>query len=136
MRLHHVMLAIPAGGEPTAREFYGRVLGLTELTKPPNLARRGGLWFRLGDRELHLGVDPEFRAARKAHVALWVDSLPELKARLMSSQARVWTDEPLPGMDRFYAEDPFGNRLEFLQPSEAEAPSRSPVPAGPTPPDR
>jgi catechol 2,3-dioxygenase-like lactoylglutathione lyase family enzyme len=130
------MLAIPAGGEATAREFYGRLLGLTELTKPPNLARRGGLWFRLGDRELHLGVDPEFRAARKAHVALWVDSLPDLKVRLQSRNVRVWTDEPLPGMDRFYAEDPFGNRLEFLQPSEVEVPSRSSMAAGPTLADR
>ncbi len=122
MWLHHVMLAIPAGGAPKAREFYGGVLGLTEQTKPPHLARRGGLWFTLGDRELHLGIDPEFRAARKAHVALRVDALSELKARLERSKVRVWTDEPLPGMDRFYAEDPFGNRLEFLQPSRAEAP--------------
>lgn len=120
MQLHHVMLAIPAGTETQAREFYGRLLGLTEQPKPSNLARRGGLWFTLGDRELHLGIDPDFRPARKAHVAIVVDSLPELKARLEEGRIRVWADEPLPGMDRFYAEDPFGNRLEFLHPIEAQ----------------
>ncbi|EQD78294.1 Glyoxalase/bleomycin resistance protein/dioxygenase [mine drainage metagenome] len=110
------MLAIPTGSEPRARDFYGGLLGLTEQVKPPNLARRGGLWFTLGDRELHLGIDPEFRPARKAHVAILVPSLAELRAKLEAGRVRVWTDEPLPGMDRFYAEDPFGNRLEFLQP--------------------
>jgi len=118
VQLHHVMVAIPAGGEAKGREFYAGILGLAELRKPPNLARRGGLWFTLGDRELHLGIDPEFRPAHKAHVAIVVESLAELRTRLEGAQARVWTDEPLPGMDRFYAEDPFGNRLEFLQPAQ------------------
>lgn len=115
MELHHVQIAIPAGQEDRARAFYGGVLGLIERPKPPNLAARGGLWFVLEDRELHLGVDPDFRPARKAHIALRVDSLALYRRRLESASIRVWTDEPLIGYDRIYTEDPFGNRVELLE---------------------
>lgn len=114
--LHHVQLAIPAGGEDQARAFYGGILGLEEIAKPSHLAARGGCWFRLGDRELHLGVEEDFRPARKAHPALLIAGLERLRAHLEASGVAVREDEPLPGYRRFYADDPFGNRLEFLEP--------------------
>ena len=113
MRLDHVQLAAPPGCEAEARGFYGGVLGLEEIEKPEALRPRGGVWFRLGDgRELHVGVDPAFVPARKAHPAFAVDDLDALAARLGDV---TWDDE-LPGVRRFYSSDPFGNRLEFLEP--------------------
>ena len=117
LTLHHVQLAMPPGGEERARAFYGGVLGLEELPKPPHLAVRGGCWFRLGDRELHLGVEPDFRPARKAHPAFLVAGLAALRRRLEAAGVAVWEDEPLPGYVRCYAADPFGNRLELLEPA-------------------
>ena len=111
--LDHVQIAIPAGMEAEARAFYRDVLGLREIEKPPNLAARGGLWFAVGSLQFHLGVDPAFSPARKAHPAFLVDDLAELRKRL--HRLRPYEDEPLPGFDRFYVSDPFGNRLEFLQ---------------------
>ena len=105
---------MPAGRETEARVFYGQLLGLEEIAKLPNLASRGGCWFRLGDRELHLGVDPSFRPATKAHIAMLVEDLSDVRARLEASGVRTREDEPLPGYQRFYADDPFGNRVEFL----------------------
>lgn len=113
--LDHVQVAIPAGGEAAARGFYGGLLGLTELEKPAALARRGGCWFALGDRQLHLGVDPDFRPARKAHVALATAALDPLRARLEAAGVVTRDDAPIGGRRRFYADDPHGNRLEFLQ---------------------
>jgi len=115
-RLDHVQLAMPAGEEHRARAFYSDVLGLTEESKPADLAARGGAWFRNGSVRLHLGVDAEFRAARKAHPALLVQGLGELAARCRAAGFPPVIDEPLPGFDRFYVFDPFGNRLELLQP--------------------
>ena len=113
-RLHHVQVAMPAGREGEARAFYGELLGLEEIGKPPNLLARGGCWFRLGDRELHLGVDPGFTPATKAHIALQVSELDAVRQRLEQSGVATREDEPLPGYRRFYADDPFGNRVEFL----------------------
>ena len=114
--LHHVQLAMPAGGEAEARAFYGELLGLPEVPKPPHLAARGGCWFAVGDRELHLGVEEDFRPARKAHPAVLVGDLEALEAKLVAAAVAVREDdEPPAGYRRFYAEDPFGNRLEFLQ---------------------
>ncbi len=113
-RLHHVQLAIPPGSEARAREFYVGVLGLEELPKPPTLAARGGLWLKLLGAELHLGVEQEFRPARKAHPALEVGDLDGLRTRLERAGARPQDDALLPGRRRFYADDPFGNRLEFV----------------------
>jgi len=117
--LHHVQLAIPAGGEDRARAFYGNLLGLDELAKPPELAARGGVWFRGGALEIHLGVEEPFAPARKAHPGIQVDDLDGLQERLASAGIEVRPDGLLPGHRRFYVDDCFGNRLEFLQPTDA-----------------
>jgi catechol 2,3-dioxygenase-like lactoylglutathione lyase family enzyme len=113
--IHHVQVAIPAGGEEPARRFYGELLGFAELSKPANLARRGGAWFRTGNLDLHLGVDPAFRPATKAHVAYRVSGLPTFRQRLTEAGHTCVDDEPLPGFDRFYVDDPCGNRVELLE---------------------
>jgi catechol 2,3-dioxygenase-like lactoylglutathione lyase family enzyme len=115
--LHHVQVAMPAGGEDDARTFYAGVLGLTEVPKPENLRGRGGCWFRSGDGglEIHLGVEQDFRPARKAHPAILVEDLEDLRDRLLDAGAEVRDDEQLAGHDRFYGFDPFGNRVEFLE---------------------
>jgi catechol 2,3-dioxygenase-like lactoylglutathione lyase family enzyme len=112
--LHHVQVAIPPQGEERARAFYVRLVGLTEVPKPPALAAGGGRWLRLAGGELHLGVDAEFRAARRAHPALEVDGWPALRERLASAGVPLRDDLELPGRRRF-ADDPFGNRLEFIE---------------------
>ena len=114
MKLHHVQLAIPAGGEDAARRFYGELLGLIEIGKPPVLAARGGCWFRGGELEVHLGVEADFRPARKAHPGIAVDHLDALAERLDAAGVSVEWDDGFPGYRRFYAHDPHGNRLEFL----------------------
>ncbi|MGW4245793.1 glyoxalase [Nocardia sp. NPDC004722] len=113
--LHHIQLAVPAGEEAACRAFWGGVLGLTELEKPPVLAARGGCWFRGNGIEVHLGVEKDFTPARKAHPGILVDSLPEVAAKLTSAGYGARWDDDFPGFDRFYSADPFGNRLEFLQ---------------------
>jgi len=113
--IHHVQLAIPRGGEDEARAFYVGLLGLTEVEKPANLRARGGVWFETSSMQLHLGVDPSFRPASKAHVAFEVLDLGAYRQRLTRAGWSVTDDEPLPGYERFYVEDPFGNRLEVLQ---------------------
>jgi catechol 2,3-dioxygenase-like lactoylglutathione lyase family enzyme len=118
--IDHVQLAMPAGGENDARAFYEDLLGLPELPKPPHLAGRGGCWFESDTVKIHLGVDADFRPAKKAHPALLVTDLRGLVARLTTAGVEVVDDEPLPGYDRVYAYDPFGNRLELL---ESAAPS-------------
>ncbi|MEV0145020.1 MULTISPECIES: VOC family protein [unclassified Nonomuraea] len=114
--IHHVQLACPPGSEQALRDFYQGVLGLTELPKPPVLAARGGCWFRGHGIELHLGVETDFRPARKAHPGLLVSGLDEWAARLRRAGYPVTFDDDFPGMRRFYSEDPHGNRLEFLEP--------------------
>lgn len=114
--LHHVQLAIPAGSEQQARDFYGGVLGMTELVKPPVLAARGGCWFRGGGWEIHLGVEAAFVPARKAHPGVLVSGLDGLAERLSAAGTAVEWDDTFPGHRRFYASDPYGNRLEFLEP--------------------
>ncbi len=114
--LHHVQLAIPPGGEDQCREFWGGVLGMTELEKPPVLAARGGCWFRGGGLEVHLGVEEDFRPNRKAHPGILVRSLEGLAKRLEEHGHDVVWDDNFPGHKRFYGFDRFGNRLEFLEP--------------------
>jgi len=114
--IEHVQLAMPPGGEDAARDFYVRVLGLTEVPKPPHLAKRGGVWFERGLVKIHLGVEQDFRAARKAHPALLVQDLPTLVATLRDNAVAVSDDEPLEGYERVYVSDPFGNRLELMEP--------------------
>lgn len=112
----HVQLAMPPGGEDRARAFYGDLLGLPETAKPPHLAARGGCWFGGAGAKVHLGVEADFRPARKAHPALRVDELGALVDRLRSAGVAIVDDEPLPGHDRVYVDDPFGNRIELLEP--------------------
>ena len=114
--IHHVQLACPVGSEAASRAFYSGVLGLDEIDKPPALARRGGCWFRGHGIELHLGVEDDFRPARKAHPALLVTGLDDWAALLTAAGNPVSMDDVFPGMRRYYAHDPHGNRLEFLEP--------------------
>jgi catechol 2,3-dioxygenase-like lactoylglutathione lyase family enzyme len=115
-RLDHVQLAMPAGGEAAARRFYGDTLGIPEVRKPAHLARRGGCWFENGALKVHLGVEQDFKPARKAHPALVVSDLAALIKRLADNGYRVVEDEPLEGYDRRYVDDPFGNRIELMEP--------------------
>ncbi|WP_419995609.1 VOC family protein [Streptomyces boninensis] len=119
--LDHVQLACPAGSEGELRAFYGSVLGMAELAKPPVLAARGGCWFAAGTAVLHLGVEADFRPARKAHPGLRVRDIEAYARRLESAGAQVTWDGNLPGHARFYSEDPVGNRLEFLERTEGTA---------------
>ncbi|MEO6397756.1 MAG: VOC family protein [Tepidiformaceae bacterium] len=111
----HVQLAILAGGEEQARAFYGQLLGMPELPKPVSLAGRGGCWFRAGAQEVHLGVEPAVGRFRR-HPALLTDGLDALRSKLTSAGHLIEEDEQIPGYRRFYTRDPFGNRLEFLEP--------------------
>ncbi|MEV7278012.1 VOC family protein [Streptomyces sp. NPDC093111] len=114
----HVQLAAPAGSEDLLRAFYGDVLGMTEIPKPPALAARGGCWFAAagGAVQLHLGVEADFRPARKAHPGLRVTGILDYAARLERHGAELRWDDGLPGHRRFHTDDPVGNRLEFLEP--------------------
>jgi catechol 2,3-dioxygenase-like lactoylglutathione lyase family enzyme len=111
----HVQLAMPAGGEEQARAFYSRTLGLPETPKPPELAKRGGAWFESAEVKIHLGVEADFRPARKAHPGLRVAGLAELAERLRANGYEVIEDNNLPGHSRIFTFDPFGNRLELLE---------------------
>jgi catechol 2,3-dioxygenase-like lactoylglutathione lyase family enzyme len=113
--IEHVQLAMPAGREGEAREFYSRLLGIPEIPKPPELAKRGGAWFESGSVKIHLGVDADFRPARKAHPALLVRDLRALVERLRGARVDV-VEEPLEGYYRVYVADPFGNRVELMEP--------------------
>jgi catechol 2,3-dioxygenase-like lactoylglutathione lyase family enzyme len=113
--LHHVQLAMPAGREAEARAFYAVLLGLPEVSKPANLAARGGCWFERAGVRIHLGVEAEFRPARKAHPALLVSDLDALVARLRAAGCQLKDDEPLEGFVRTFVDDPFGNRIELMQ---------------------
>jgi catechol 2,3-dioxygenase-like lactoylglutathione lyase family enzyme len=119
--LDHVQLAAPPGCEAAARRFYGELLGLTELDKPPALRARGGVWFALADgRQLHVGVADRFVAAAKAHPALAAadgQALHALAGRLTAAEVSVDWERELPDVERFYTADPFGNRLELLAPA-------------------
>ncbi len=114
--IDHVQIAIPVGQEAAARAFYGELLGLTEVPKPPTLAGRGGCWFSRGSVHVHIGVEADFRAARKAHVAFRVDEVSSLNVAARAAGYEVKDDDPLDGVDRIFVFDPFGNRLEFQAP--------------------
>ncbi|WP_405583698.1 VOC family protein [Streptomyces sp. NBC_01092] len=112
----HVQLAAPPGSEDRLRAYYVGVLGMTEIPKPPVLAARGGCWFQAGAVQLHLGIENDFRPAKKAHPGLRVTGIEAYAARLTARGATVTWDENLPGHRRFHSCDPVGNRLEFLEP--------------------
>jgi catechol 2,3-dioxygenase-like lactoylglutathione lyase family enzyme len=116
--LDHIQLAMPPGGEDAARRFYGALLGLAEIPKPAQLAARGGCWFGAPGMQIHLGVEREFVAAHKAHPALLVADLGALRQLLEGTGVATLPDDAVPGVGRFYAADPFGNRIEFIQDGE------------------
>jgi predicted enzyme related to lactoylglutathione lyase len=111
--LHHVQVACPTGSEDILRAFYGDLLGMPEVPKPPRFAGRGGVWFRAGDQELHCGVEPGFAPARKAHPCLAVDGIDELAESVARAGGEVRWDENIEGVRRFHTEDPVGNRVEL-----------------------
>jgi catechol 2,3-dioxygenase-like lactoylglutathione lyase family enzyme len=114
--LHHVQLAAPPGSEEALRHFYGMVLGMTEVPKPPALAARGGAWFRSGRLELHVGIEDDFRPAGKAHPGIIVSDMDAVVRRLGDHGVTVQWDDNFPGFRRCYLADPHGNRLELLEP--------------------
>ncbi|HEY3183853.1 MAG TPA: hypothetical protein VGJ77_13515 [Gaiellaceae bacterium] len=113
--IDHVQVAAPRGCEEEARAFYGELLGLEEIPKPEPLLARGGVWFRAGAQELHVGVEEPFAPARKAHPALLASDLDTLRTDLVAAGHDVQSDDLIPGVARFYVDDPFGNRLEIVQ---------------------
>jgi len=113
--IDHLQLAMPAGGEDEARAFYGPLLGLYEVEKPASLAKRGGVWFEGCNVKLHLGIDPNFTPAKKAHPAFIVDDLAAFRTRLEAAGYPVTDGQPLEGYLRFHIHDPFGNRIELME---------------------
>jgi catechol 2,3-dioxygenase-like lactoylglutathione lyase family enzyme len=113
-RIDHIQLAMPAGEEVKARAFYDDLLGMTELPKPPELAKRGGCWFSSGEVQIHLGVEEDFRPAKKAHPALRCRDYDALTAKLRDAGIGVEADDNNPGVTRCYVHDPFGNRIELI----------------------
>ncbi|MES2033590.1 MAG: VOC family protein [Pseudomonadota bacterium] len=115
--IDHVQIAIPVGGEARARPFYRDLLGLTETPKPPELAKRGGVWFEAGPVKVHLGAEQDFRANVKAHVAFEVDDVAAIAARAAAAGYETKANDEIDGVERVFIYDPFGNRLEFLKPA-------------------
>jgi len=122
--IDHVQAAMPAGEEDKARAFYSDLLGLPEQPKPAELAKRGGCWFESEAVKVHLGVETPFTPARKAHIAFRVDDVSGLATKARAAGYQVVEDEDLPGFERVYIYDPFGNRLEFLKPAPRGAAPR------------
>lgn len=115
MRIHHVQLMMPRGREADALAFYGELLGLARIPKPADMPNRDGVWFRLGEQELHLGVqDDSVDASSRAHVALLVDDLDALVERLRERHIEVRESNPIGELRRAHVRDPFGNRLELM----------------------
>ena len=112
--LDHIQIAIPEGGEDKARAFYGGLLGMHEAPKPDNLSPTG-CWFERGSVSIHIGVDPDFVPAHKAHPALLVDDLSLHRDKLEAAGHQTHDDKPVEGYARFFTFDPFGNRIEFMQ---------------------
>jgi catechol 2,3-dioxygenase-like lactoylglutathione lyase family enzyme len=110
----HVELAAPPGCESDARRFFGDLLGLEELEKPESLQSRGGVWFRVGRQQLHVGVEQEFSPARKAHPAFATSRYDELIAVLRAAGVAVVDDDSIPGVRRCYVSDPWENRIELV----------------------
>lgn len=116
-RLHHAQITIPSDTETKARRFYCGVLGLPEIAKPASLAGRGGFWLRVGEQEVHVSSEDDVdRLATKAHLAYEVTDLTAWRARLAAAGMTILESAPIPGYDRFETRDPFGNRVEFIQP--------------------
>lgn len=124
--IDHVQLAMPTGQEDSARRFYSDLLGMREMPKPPELAKRGGCWFESGAVQLHLGVENDFRPAKKAHPALQCADYGSLVSKLRAAGVAVTESHDIPGVRRCHVDDPFGNRIElimdFLAPSGEQGP--------------
>lgn len=114
IRLDHVQICIPLGGEDQARTFYSDILGFTELEKPESLKRSGGLWYQAGDIQVHIGVEKEYTVSKR-HPAFEIRKLKESRKYLESRGVNTKDEDPVPGQERFTFRDPFGNRIEFLE---------------------
>jgi catechol 2,3-dioxygenase-like lactoylglutathione lyase family enzyme len=114
LRIDHVQLAMPPGGDADARRFYGEVLGFVEVPKPEPMRARGGMWFQAGPVQIHIGVEPDMKPSLKAHPALVVVDLAAWQARLVAAGFRVKDADDLPGTRRCHTWDPFGNRIELI----------------------
>lgn len=113
--IDHVQLAAPKGSEDHARGFYQHILGFQEVQKPALLQKNGGVWFQAGAIQIHIGIEEPFQPAKKAHPAIRVKNIRALKSYLTDRNVSLTTDHKLPGANRFYVDDPFGNRIEFLE---------------------
>lgn len=114
--IHHVQITVPKGAEAEARCFYCDVLGLAEVEKPASLKGRGGLWIKIGDRDVHIGTEDGFdRNRTKAHIAYEVTDLAAWRERMRKAMIEMLDSVPIEGFERFEARDPFGNRIEFIQ---------------------
>jgi catechol 2,3-dioxygenase-like lactoylglutathione lyase family enzyme len=114
LSIDHVQLAMPAGEENRARVFYRDLLGMSEIPKPTELAKRGGCWFESGGVQIHLGVEADFRAAKKAHPAFRCSDYAYLLERLRNAGIEVAQPDDIPGVRRCHIHDPFGNRIELI----------------------
>lgn len=118
LRVHHVQITVPKSSEDAARAFYCGVLGLLEIEKPESLKGRGGFWVKLADVEIHISIeDGVDRTLTKAHIAWQVDNIPAWRAKLEAHGIQMAESVPIPGYNRFEFRDPFGNRVEFIQPT-------------------
>ena len=116
LSIDHVQIAMPAGEEEKARKFYINLLGFSETPKPLELAKRGGAWFQSESAQLHLGVEADFKPARKAHPAFIVDDLDSLIMKIQTAGYETDTSQPpLDGYKRVHVFDPFGNRIELME---------------------
>jgi catechol 2,3-dioxygenase-like lactoylglutathione lyase family enzyme len=113
--IDHVQLAAPPGCEEDAQRFFGGLLGLEEIEKPEPLKSRGGVWFRVGAQQLHVGVETGFAPARKAHPAFTVTQYEDLLGRLRAAAVEIADDDTIPGVRRCYVADPWGNRIELVE---------------------
>lgn len=114
-KIDHVQVAAPKGHEEQARKFYGDLLGMKEAGKPEPLKSRGGVWFEFDGFQLHVGVEEPFSPSEKAHPAFVVNGYAALMKHLEERGIKMKKDDSIPGVERFFAFDPFGNRLEFLK---------------------
>lgn len=113
--IDHIQLAAPIGGEEKARKFYKGILGFEEVEKPDSLKQNGGVWFKAGNVHIHIGIEETFMPARKAHPAIEVENIEAFRQDLLDNEIDVTVDARLPGANRFYIYDCFGNRIEFLE---------------------
>lgn len=114
-RIDHIQLAAPIGSEDEARSFFQGVLSLDEVEKPHELKKNGGVWFSNGHIHIHVGIEEPFIPAKKAHPAFEVSDIDALASHIIEKGVSIQEDNRLPGAKRFYVNDPFGNRLEFLE---------------------